>query len=498
MSAAPTVEVLASAVRNGRQTAIGAVWTALAGIDETDGAINGFRETYRTRSIARAEEIDAAIDAGTDPGPLAGVPLAVKDNIVTAWGRTSCGSRMLADYRSPFSATVIERLEQAGAVIIGKTNCDEFGMGSSTEHCAFGPTRNPWDTRRVPGGSSGGSAAAVAARLCPAALGSDTGGSIRQPAALCGVVGMKPTYGLVSRWGLVAYGSSLDQVGPMTRTVRDAALVLGVIAGGDERDATCRPDPWTLDLDDVEVPIDDLRVGFVRQHRGAANHPAINDAVERAAAGYEALGAELVELDMPLTNAGTSTYYVIAPAEASSNLARFDGIRYGHRAETGPGDDLEQVLSRSRAEGFGREVQRRIMLGTFVLSAGYAEAYYRRALQVRRLIADEFEAAFERCDVILGPVTPAPAFRLGEKADPVSMYQCDVYTTAANIAGLPALALPFGSTAVDGRELPIGVQLHAPAFRDRLLLRAARMLERAAALPDRGPRLAGTTGDRLT
>ena len=474
----PTLETATNAVRTGAMPARDQVEAAFERIDALDGTLNAFRETSRGRAIEIATTVDERAAAGDDPGPLAGAPIAVKDNIVTAWGRTTCGSRMLEDYRSPFSATVVERLERAGAVVIGKTNCDEFAMGSSTEHCAFGPTRNPWDPTRVPGGSSGGSAASVAAGMCSAALGSDTGGSIRQPAAFCGVVGLKPSYGLVSRWGLVAFGSTLDQIGPLTRSVRDAAIVLEAIAGGDDLDATCRPEPWAIDLDEVETPIEGLRVGLVRQHQDCPNVPAVDEAVAGAVSAFEGLGATIVDLDMPLTPAGIATYYVIAPAEASSNLARFDGIRYGRRAAPAAGDDLERLFARSRAEGFGPEVKRRIMLGTYVLSAGYADEYYRRALQVRGSIAAEFAAAFEQCHVILGPVTNEPAFRLGAKNDPVAMYQCDLYTTAANIAGIPAIALPFSTTQVDGAELPVAVQLHAPAFGDRLLLRAARMLER--------------------
>ena len=294
-----TVEAIAAGIRAGTTTALATVTASLDAIDEHDGALNSVREHYRTRALEVATRLDEAVAAGRDPGPLAGVPIAIKDNIVTSFGRTSCGSRILEAYESPFSATVVERLESAGAVIVGKTNCDEFGMGSSTEHCAFGPARNPWAPERVPGGSSGGSAAAVAARLCAAALGSDTGGSIRQPAAFCGLVGMKPTYGLVSRWGLVAYGSSLDQIGPMTLTVRDAALVLDAIAGADAHDGTCRPEAWTIDLDTVDEPIADLRVGLVRQHRDGSNHPAIDAAVTAAADVYASLGARIVELDMP-------------------------------------------------------------------------------------------------------------------------------------------------------------------------------------------------------
>ncbi|MFO0873927.1 MAG: Asp-tRNA(Asn)/Glu-tRNA(Gln) amidotransferase subunit GatA [Phycisphaerales bacterium] len=449
--------------------------------------LHAVRETYAERARERADEIDRGhrartTDRGADGagglGPLAGVPVILKDNIVTAYGRTTCGSRILENFHSPYSATVVERLEAAGAIVIGKAHCDEFAMGSSTENCAFGPTRNPWDPTRVPGGSSGGSAAAVAASMAAAALGSDTGGSIRQPAALCGVVGLKPTYGRVSRHGLVAFGSSLDQIGPFARSVRGAALLLQSIAGRDPRDSTSADVAVPELASTLDRPIEGLVVGVPRQYLSDANDPAVAAAIAQAIDVYRDLGATIVEVDLPLTDSGISTYYVIAPAEASSNLARFDGIRYGHRAAPRPGEGLEDLYARSRAEGFGPEVQRRIMLGTYMLSAGYYDAFYTRALQVRRLIAREFDAAFARCHVLLGPTSPTPAFPLGGRSDPLSMYLCDVYTVNTNIAGICGVSIPCGYADAGGSRLPIGMQLQAKAFDEPTLLRAARMFER--------------------
>ncbi len=445
----------------------------LARIERLDGELHAFRETFPDTVLQAAEEIDDAISAGRDPGLLAGVPIAVKDNIATDFGITACGSRMLEDYRSPYTATAVQRLIDAGAVILGKTNCDEFAMGSSTEHCAFGPVRNPWDRTRVPGGSSGGSAAAVAAGLCPAALGSETGGSIRQPASHCGVVGVKPSYGRVSRYGLVAFGSSLDQVGPLAGSVADAALFLSVMAGGDPRDSTCADRPVPDYLARIDEPPKGLRLGVPSQYLRSENDPAVNAAVSAAIETFRGLGARIVEIDLPLTDYGIATYYIIAPAEASSNLARYDGIRYGRRAEVAPGEDLIDLYARSRAEGFGPEVQRRIMLGTYVLSAGYYEAYYKRALRVRRLIRQEFDAAFEKCHALVGPTAPTPAFRIGEKADPLSMYLCDLYTVNANIAGICAISVPCGPAG----SLPIGLQIQCKAFDEETMFRIARMFE---------------------
>ena len=476
------VEDLASVcagVRSGATPAAARVEKFLARIAQHDGAIHAFNEVHADAARARAKEIDRTVAAGRDPGSLAGAVFAIKDNIVMTEGRTTCSSKMLANYRSPFDATVITMPRDAGAIVIGKTNLDEFAMGSSTENSAFGATRNPWDSARVPGGSSGGSAAAVAAGFCDAALGSDTGGSIRQPAALCGCVGLKPTYGRVSRYGLVAFGSSLDQIGPFAHSVRDAALVYDAIVGRDPNDSTSADAACEPLAPIVDRPLSSLRIGVPREYRSEANAPAVAAVLERTIEVARNAGAEIVDIALPLTDIGISTYYVIAPAEASSNLARYDGIRYGHRAKLAPGDDLEDLYCKSRAEGFGPEVQRRIMLGTYVLSSGYYDAYYKRALQARRLIKEEFDRAFERCDVVLGPTSPVAAFPFGGKTDPLSMYLCDVYTVNTNIAGIPGISLNAGFANEAGVQLPVGVQLQAPAFAEETLLRAARMLELA-------------------
>lgn len=483
-----TVVEIASAVRSGVCPAERVVERCLDRIERVDGAIGAFREVHAEEALAAARRIDRFVAGGGDPGLLAGVPVAVKDNIATTAGRTSCGSRMLEHYRSPYDATVVTRILGAGAIILGKTNCDEFAMGSSTEHCAFGPTRNPWDPTRVPGGSSGGSAAAVAAGLCPAALGSDTGGSIRQPASMCGVVGLKPSYGRVSRYGLVAFGSSLDQVGPVTGNVEDAAVLLQTMAGQDDHDSTSADRPVPECVAELDRPVEQLRIGVPTQYRSERNDARVNEVVDAAIAGFEELGATIVDVDLPRTDFGISTYYVIATAEASSNLARYDGIRYGHRADLERGGDLLDLYAESRAEGFGPEVQRRIMLGTYVLSAGYYDAYYKRALQVRRLIKEEFDRALGECHALVGPTSPAPAFRLGEKADPLSMYLCDVYTANTNIAGICAISLPGGfAEEPDGTRLPVGVQLQCRVFDEPLLLRIARALERRVDLGRHAP-----------
>jgi aspartyl-tRNA(Asn)/glutamyl-tRNA(Gln) amidotransferase subunit A len=442
--------------------------------------LNAFHEVWNDDATKMA----ASVRHDT---PLCGATIAIKDTIVTKLGTTTCGSRMLQGYQSPFNATVIDRLLDAGAVLVGKTNCDEFAMGSSSEHCAWGAVKNPWDQSRVPGGSSGGSAAAVAARMCNGALGSDTGGSIRQPAALCGIVGYKPTYGLVSRFGLVAFASSLDQIGTFTQTVEDAAILTQTIAGFDELDSTSRDEPAPELLKELHEPVESLRVGVPSQYIGEQNDSDVNAAIKDAIETYRQLGATIVDLDLPLTDVGISTYYVIAPAEASSNLARYDGIRYGYRTDT-PCKNLFELYAKSRSEGFGSEVKRRIMLGTYVLSSGYYDAYYKNALRVRRLIKQEYESAFTKCDVIMGPTSPSVAFKIGEKADPLSMYLCDIYTANTNIAGVCGISIPCGFSTATGSPLPIGLHLQAPWYADANLLRIAQMFQTATAFHTKSPK----------
>ncbi len=474
-----TAREIAEAVRSGRRSAEQICRETLADIEERDPAYSAFLERTSESALQRAAQIDSAVRGGTRVGALAGVPIAIKDNICTRAGHTTCGSRILQHYRSPFDATVIERIEAAGGVIVGKTNLDEFAMGSSTENSGFGPTRNPWNTDCVPGGSSGGSAAAVAAGLAALALGSDTGGSVRQPAALCGVVGLKPSYGRVSRYGLVAYGSSLDQIGPFARDVTDAALLLQVIAGRDASDSTSvsrAVDDYPAALADEPVSAlgRTLRIGLPREFFAEGLDAEVRAAVEAALEVYRARGARVVEVGLPHALFSVAVYYLVATAEASSNLARYDGVHYGHRAaDTG---NILDLYSRSREQGFGPEVKRRIMLGTFALSAGYAEQYYLRALKVRRLIHRDFEAAFQQADVLISPTSPTAAFRFGEKtADPLQMYLADIYTIAANLAGVPAVSIPCGQTR---SGLPIGMQIMAPAFEESRMLQAARLFER--------------------
>jgi aspartyl-tRNA(Asn)/glutamyl-tRNA(Gln) amidotransferase subunit A len=482
---------IADAVRRGAQRAADLTRAALEAIDAANPRLNAFTQVFREAALARAEAIDARAARGEPLGPLAGVPIAVKDNICTVEGLTTCASRMLAAYRSPFDAEAVRRLLDADAVIVGKTNLDEFAMGGSGEHSCFGPTRNPWDPQRVPGGSSSGSAAAVAAGLVPVALGSDTGGSIRQPAGLCGLHGLKPTYGRVSRRGLVAFASSLDQIGPMARTAEDLALVAQVIAGHDPGDSTCArlpPEDW-LGAALGDAPPGGLRVGVARHARSPRNHPGVNAALDDAVETLHRLGVRTIDIDLPHTDLGIAAYYLIATAEASSNLARYDGVRYGHRAAPRPGDTLADLYARSRSEGFGPEVQRRIMLGTHVLSAGYYDAYYLTAQKARRLIKGDYDRAFaDGCDAVLMPVAPTPAFRLGEKVnDPLALYLEDVYTVGVNLAGLPGLAFPAGFTQDGGRTLPVGLQFIGPALGERVLFRLAGAFQRATSFADRRP-----------
>jgi aspartyl-tRNA(Asn)/glutamyl-tRNA(Gln) amidotransferase subunit A len=419
--------------------------------------------------------VDEKRQRGAPLGPLAGVPVAVKDVLCTRGVPTTCASRMLQNFKPPYDAHVVARLRQADAVLIGKTNLDEFAMGSSTENSAFGPTRNPWDLDRIPGGSSGGSAAAVAAGEVPLALGTDTGGSIRQPASFCGVVGLKPTYGRVSRYGLVAFASSLDQVGPFSRDTADCALLMEVIAGYDPRDSTSIDYPVPAYHKTLDDPVKPLTVGVAKEYFSEGLDPEVEQAVRAALKEYQRLGATVKEVSLPHSRYAIATYYLVATAEASSNLARYDGMHYGRRAEAG--GDLIATYSRSRAEGFGPEVQRRIMLGTYALSSGYKDAYYNKALAVRRLIKNDFDAAFAGCDVIMGPTAPTPAFKVGEKADdPLAMYLSDVYTIGCNLAGLAGVSVPCGFTR---SGLPIGLQILAAPFEEEKLLRVARMYERA-------------------
>jgi aspartyl-tRNA(Asn)/glutamyl-tRNA(Gln) amidotransferase subunit A len=461
------------AVRSKQTSAVELVREALDRIDRLEPSLDAFNDIWRDRAIEQAREVDE----GKRTGELAGVPIALKDNLCTSFGTTTCSSRILANFKSPYDATVVRKLESAGAIIVGKTNLDEFAMGSSTENSAFKVTRNPWDTERVPGGSSGGSAAAVAAGLVPAALGSDTGGSIRQPAALCGIVGLKPTYGRVSRYGLVAFASSLDQVGPLTRTVSDAALLLRVIAGHDPKDSTSAPQPVPDYLAQLDRPVEHLRIGIAREFDSASGiDPQVRDAVDAAVKQYRSLGAELVEVSLPHTEYGIAAYYIIAPSEASSNLARYDGVHFGHRTQQ-PVSDIIELMSRTRAEGFGDEVKRRIMIGTYALSAGYYDAFYLRALKIRALIKRDFDEAFEKCDAILCPTSPTPAFRIGERSgDPLQMYMSDVFTVTCNIAGIAGISIPCGFTS-GPKPLPIGLQLLGPTFSEEKLLRIARLYE---------------------
>ena len=439
-----------------------------------DGELNSVVTLAEEQALAAAAEADRRIGAG-EAGPLTGIPILHKDIFCTRGVKTACGSRMLDNFISPYDATVVTRLKEAGVVMLGKTNMDEFAMGSSNETSFYGPVKNPWDTDRVPGGSSGGSAAAVAARLAVAATGTDTGGSIRQPAALCGITGLKPTYGRVSRYGMIAFASSLDQAGPMTRSAEDAACLLAAMAGFDERDSTSVDRPVDDYVGQLNREVKGLKIGVVKEFFEEGLNPGMKAAMETAMEKLKELGAELVEISLPNSHHSVAAYYVVAPAECSSNLSRFDGVRFGHRCENPV--DLEDLYKRSRAEGFGPEVKRRIMIGAYALSAGYYDAYYLKAQQVRQVIADDFRKAFEEVDVLLGPASPETAFRLGEKSDdPVSMYLSDIYTIAVNLAGLPALSMP--APLVDG--LPAGLQLIGNYFEEGRLLNLAHQLQQVS------------------
>jgi len=481
-------------------------------IEHHDGDVRAFLRVDAEAALARVEGIDRRRKEGKPVGRLAGLPVAVKDLLCTEGEPTTCASRMLENFRPPYDATVVRRLKEADAVLIGRTNMDEFAMGGSNENSAFGPVHNPWDLARIPGGSSGGAAACVAARMAPLAVGSDTGGSIRAPAGLCGVTGMKPTYGRVSRYGLVAFASSLDQIGPLARTAEDAALLLEVLAGHDPLDSTSVDVPAPSYTETVGRPLEDLRIGIVPEHFGEGLDGEVEAAVRRAVEVYESLGATVREVSLPHAEYAVAAYYIIAPCEASSNLARYDGVHYGRRTDqqemlaeleaqrkglAASGDkaaleDLDNALirmyRRSRSEGFGPEVKRRIMLGTYALSAGYYEAYYMKALKVRRLIRGDFDAAFEQVDLIAGPVTPTPAFPIGEKIDdPLAMYLFDLYTVSTNLAGIAGMSIPCGFSS-DG--LPVGLHLQAPPFEEEKLLRGAAMFQQATDWHARRPALA--------
>ncbi|HEV8168119.1 MAG TPA: Asp-tRNA(Asn)/Glu-tRNA(Gln) amidotransferase subunit GatA [Pyrinomonadaceae bacterium] len=447
--------------------------------EKLNETLNAFLQIDREGALQRASELEQSGHVG----PLSGVPIAVKDNICVKGLQASCGSKILGDYHPPYNATIIERLTKAGAVVVGKTNCDEFAMGSSNENSAFGPVRNPWDTTRVSGGSSGGSAASVAAGIVPIAFGSDTGGSVRQPASLCGVIGLKPTYGRNSRYGLVAFASSLDQIGVFAREVEDVARVLGVIAGRDSQDSTTADVPVPDYTASLTGDLKGARLGFPRALFGKGLDDEVKNSVESVIDVYRDSGVEIVDVELPRAGYAIAVYYIIATAEASSNLARFDGVRYGFRAEDAP--ELRQMYRKTREGGFGPEVKRRIMLGTYVLSAGYYDAYYRKAQQVRTLIKNDFREAFKGCDAIITPTSPTPAFAIGEKVDdPIAMYLNDIYTVTANLAGIPGISVPCG---LSKERLPIGFQLLGPYWSEPMLLNLSHAYEQARPFTERPP-----------
>lgn len=483
-----SVAALSAAVRTKKISAVEVTKHFLERVRTLDQKLNSFI-SVNEKSLEEAAAIDARLAHGEDPGVLTGVPIAIKDALCTEGLRTTAASNALRNFIPPYSATVVKRLKEAGAVVLGKTNLDEFAMGSSNETSAFGPVRNPWNPDYVPGGSSGGSAAALAARLAPGAIGTDTGGSIRQPASFCGVYGMKPTYGRVSRYGVIAYASSLDQVGPMANSTEDCALLLEAIAGECSHDATSaqiKVPNWTKELSS-EGELKGICVGLPKEFFESGLEKDVRQAVERAVKTIKDLGAEVVEVSLPLARHAVAVYYLIATSEASSNLARYDGIRYGHRANfhEAPAFNLEEFYSRTRGEAFGVEVKRRIMLGTYALSSGYYDAYYRKASQVRRLLRDQFIEAFKTCDVIISPVATSPAFKIGDRiSDPMAMYMNDVFTTSANLAGLPGMSVPAGFSE---NGLPIGVQLLAKHFDESRLFRVSLGLERGLDLQGRKP-----------
>jgi aspartyl-tRNA(Asn)/glutamyl-tRNA(Gln) amidotransferase subunit A len=511
-----TATQLLALLERGEVTSVEITSACLEQIEKHDDAVRSFLRFDRQRALEQAEAVDVRRRMREPLGPLAGLPIAIKDVLCEKGEITTCASRMLENFRSPYDATVIDKLRRADAVLLGRTNMDEFAMGGSTENSAFQKTANPWDLQRIPGGSSGGSAACVAARMVPASIGTDTGGSIRQPAALCGVTGLKPTYGRVSRFGLVAFASSLDQIGPLAQTAEDCARLLEVIAGHDVKDSTSIDRPVPRYTQSIRQPLADLRLGLVREHFAAGLDGEVEAAVREAVQVYQGLGAKVVELSMPHGKYGVATYYIIAPSEASSNLARYDGVHYGHRTDLeamyveleqeraaleNNGDEaaldqldspLVRMYRRSRAEGFGAEVKRRIMLGTYALSAGYYDAYYLKALKVRRLIRRDYDEAFQHVDLIAGPVTSTPAFKLGEKSnDPLAMYLVDLYTVSANLAGVPGISIPCGFSR---GGLPIGLQLQGPPLEEEKLLRAAHLYQQATDWHTRKPDLSRALG----
>ena len=482
-----TVRELRDKIANGKLKSVEVVRDVFARIEQREPIIGAYISNCYQRALEKAEQVDRRVAAGENAGPLAGVPIAIKDNMCTRFGATTCASKILEDFEAPYNACVVEKLEAAEAIIVGKCNMDEFAMGSSCENSSLKQTVNPWDTSRVPGGSSGGSAAAVAADMCYASLGSDTGGSIRMPASFCGVVGLKPTYGRVSRYGLVAYGSSLDQIGPFGSNVGDAALMMNIIAGYDKRDSTSVSEqtaPVPDYLAELEKPIEGLKIGVAKEFFAADGlDKEVEKSVRDALTVYEKMGATLVEVSLPHIKYAISTYYIVATAEASSNLARYDGVHYGHRTEN-PQDYID-VYNSSRAEGFGNEVKLRIMLGTYALSSGYYDAYYLKALKVRNLIRQDFTKAFEQVDCLMCPTVPEAAFKIGEKIDdPLKMYLSDIYTIAVNLAGIPGISIPCG---FNSETLPIGLQIMTPAFTEDKLLRIARMFEKETDYHDHRP-----------
>ena len=485
-AAALTLHAAGEKLRRRELSSVALTEAVFQRVTETDGKVRAYLTLDRDAAIQSARRADERLEKGDDPTSLLGIPIALKDNFLTRGLRTTCAAKILGDFMPPYDATTVRNLRTAGAVIVGKTNLDEFAMGSSAENSAFFPTRNPWNLARIPGGSSGGSAAAVAADQCIAALGTDTGGSIRQPASCCGIVGLKPTYGRISRYGIIAFASSMDQVGPMTKDVRDSALLLQVLAGHDPADATSSTQPVPDYNHALKNEVKGIRVGVPKEFFVAGMQPEVDQAVRTAVRELEKQGALIEEISLPHTNYAVAVYYIVATAEASSNLARYDGMRFGYRADA---KDLSETYMLTRDEGFGAEVKRRIMLGTYVLSAGYYDAYYLKAQRVRTLIKRDFDEAFKRCDVIVTPTMPTTAFKLGEKTkDPLQMYLSDIYTISVNLAGLPALSLPCG---FDGGGLPIGLQIIGKHFDEPTILRVAYHYEQATEWHKKKPAIEG-------